>query len=324
MASDSVSISSVREPREGAPVTGRVFLTGGTGYVGGNIRSALAGRPLRLLVRDKAAAAKLAGPDVELVEGDVTRPDTLRGAMDGCEAVIHLVAIIAEEGDATFDSVIHSGTVNVVAEAQRAGIRRFVHMSAMGAIDDPRYAYMQAKWRAEQAVKTSGIPWTIFRPSVVFGPGDEFINALAGVVRNFPLIPVVGDGRSKFQPVSVREVAEAFAKALDDPAAIGQTYELGGAQVYTYEGMLDTIAAKLGKKKPKAHVPVALMMPVVKLSKPLPKALRPPVTTEQLKMLALDNCTDQNATPRLLGRPPLRLEDGIDYILPGAQNARLG
>ncbi|MDP9358175.1 MAG: complex I NDUFA9 subunit family protein, partial [Chloroflexota bacterium] len=88
-----------------------------------------------------------------------------------------------------------------------------------------------------------------------------------------------------------------------------------GAQVYTYEGMLDAIAAKLGKKKPKAHVPVALMMPVVKLSKPL----RPPVTVEQLKMLALDNCTDQNATPQLLGRPPLRLEDGIDYILPGAR-----
>lgn len=318
MASERMSIFAERDPLAAAPITGRIFLTGGTGYVGGNIRAALVGRPLRLLVRDKAAAGNLAGPDVEVVEGDVTRLETLREAMDGCEAVIHLVAIIAEEGGATFDDVIHQGTVNVVAEAQRAGIRRFVHMSALGATDDPRYAYMQAKWRAEQAVKTSGIPWTIFRPSVVFGPGDEFINALAGVVRNFPLIPVVGDGQSKFQPVSVREVAEAFAKALDDPAAVGQIYELGGAQVYTYEGMLDTIAAKLGKKKPKAHVPVALMMPVVKLSKPLPKALRPPVTVEQLKMLALDNCTDQNATPQLLGRQPLRLEDGIDYILPGA------
>ncbi len=319
MANEQTPISLDREIIGAGSVTGRIFLTGATGYVGGNIRDALAGRPLRLLVRDKAAAAHLAGTDVELVEGDVTRPETLRGAMDGCEAVIHLVAIIAEEGGTTFDGVIRQGTVNVVAEAKRAGIRRFVHMSALGAIDDPRYAYMQAKWRAEQAVKASGIPWTIFRPSVVFGPGDEFINALAGVVRNFPLIPVVGDGQSKFQPVSVREVAEAFAKALDDPAAVGETYELGGAQVYTYEGMLDTIAAKLGKKKPKAHVPVALMMPVVKLSKPLPKALRPPVTVEQLKMLALDNCTDQNATPQLLGRPPLRLEDGIDYILPGAR-----
>ncbi len=319
MASERMSISAERDPLGAAPITGRIFLTGGTGYVGGNIREALAGRPIRLLVRDKAAAADLAGPDVEVVEGDVTRPETLRGAMDGCEAVIHLVAIIAEEGGATFDGVIHQGTVNVVAEAKRAGIRRFVHMSAMGTTDDPRYAYMQAKWRAEQAVKTSGIPWTIFRPSVVFGPGDEFINALAGVVRNFPLIPVVGDGQSKFQPVSVREVAEAFTKALDDPTAVGQIYELGGAQVYTYEGMLDTIAAKLGRKKPKAHVPVALMMPVVKLSKPLPKALRPPVTVEQLKMLALDNCTDQNAAPQLLGRQPLRLEDGIDYILPGSR-----
>jgi len=296
------------------PVTGRIFITGGTGFVGTNVREALGERAQRLLVRDKATAAPLAGDHVELVEGDVTRPETLRGAMDGCEAVIHLVAIIAEEGGATFDGVIRQGTVNVVDEAKRAGVRRFLHMSALGTRPDPRYGYFQAKWQAEQAVMESGIPWTIFRPSVIFGPGDEFITTLARLVKLAPVIPVVGSGKSKFQPIAVAEVAQAFVRALDDPTTAGQIYDLGGGKVYEYEQMLDVIAAKLGKKKPKVHVPVGLMMPAVTLSKPLPKALRPPVTSEQLKMLAIDNCSDMSATADLIGRPPVRLEDGIDYI----------
>jgi len=296
------------------PVTGRVFVTGGTGFVGSNLRRALGQRPLRLLVRTKAEAASLASENVEVVEGDVTRPDTLRGAMDGCEAVIHLVAIIAEEGGATFDGVIHQGTVHTVAEAKRSGVRRFLFMSAMGTRHDPHFGYFDAKWRAEQAVMEAGIPWTIFRPSVIFGAGDDFITTLAQLVKLAPVIPVVGSGKSKFQPVSVEEVAEAYVRALDDPATAGHIYELGGGKVYEYEQMLDVIAAKLGKKKPKVHVPIGLMMPVVSLSKPLPKMLRPPVTSEQLKMLAIDNCSDASATAELIGRPPMRLEDGIDYI----------
>jgi uncharacterized protein YbjT (DUF2867 family) len=295
-------------------VTGRIFVTGGTGFVGSNIRRALGDRPVRLLVRSAARFSEPVGGNLEVVEGDVTDPASLRGAMDGCEAVVHLVAIIAEEGGQTFDGVIRQGTVNVVEEAKRAGVRRFLHMSAMGTRHDPVFGYFEAKWQAEQAVQHSGIPWTIFRPSVIFGPGDEFINTLATLVKLAPVIPVVGTGKSKFQPVSVREVAQAFLKALDDPATAGQIYELGGGKVYEYRQMLDVISRKLGKRKPMVRVPVGLMKPVVTLSKPLPKALRPPVTSEQLKMLAIDNCSDRSATARLIGRPPMRLEDGIDYI----------
>lgn len=311
------------EAVQDGPQPGRILLAGGTGFVGGNLRRALAGHQIRLLVRDQAKYQALASDTFELVEGDVTDAASIRGAVDGCSIVINLVAIIEESGKRTFDLVIRQGTENLVNEAKRVGgVDRFIQMSALGADNNPRYGYMSAKWQAEQAVKNSGVPWTIFRPSIIFGPGDGFINVLAGLVRSFPIIPVVGSGESKFQPVAVEEVAEAFARAVTDPSMIDQTYELGGGKIYTYEELLDTISAKLGKRKRKAHVPVGLMMPVVLLSKPFPKALRPPVTEEQLKMLALDNCTDNSATADLIGRPPLRLEDAMDYILPGAQNER--
>ena len=322
MSSERPDPADSNDPATG-PVEagGRVFLTGGTGFVGSNLRAALADRPVRLLVRDAARAERLRGPNVEFVKGDVTRPESLRGAIDGCDAVIHLVGIIEESGPGagSFDTVIRQGTENVLAEAQRAGVGHFVHMSALGATDDPDLPYMQAKWRAEGAVRASALPWTIVRPSVVFGPGDGFINPLALLVKS-PITPVVGDGQSRFMPVAIGEVAEIFAATPGRTERQGQTFELGGGKIYTFEQMLDAIGNELGKHHPRVKVPVPLISAVVRLSKPLPKALRPPVTTEQLKMLKSNNTTDHSATGTLLGRPALALEDGLGYLRPGARN----
>ncbi len=305
----TASNTSTIEPR-------RVFITGGTGFVGTAIVTSLPDAELTLLVR---APSKASTPgNVATVQGDVTDPASLAGKLDGFETVIHLVGIIEEQGAATFDSIMRKGTQNVVAEAKRAGVRHFVHISALGAKNDPEYAYHTAKWKAEEAVKTSGIPYTIFRPSVIFGPDDGFINPLAGLVRAAPVVPVVGSGQSRFQPVSLRDVVDAFARAVADPeTTTGQTYELGGAKAYTYEEMLNVIGDEMGKKRPKVHIPVGLMKLVVKASAPLPKKLRPPVTSEQLKMLALDNSTPSSATERLIGRKPVALEDGIAYVRSG-------
>ena len=298
---------------------GRIFVTGATGFVGSNVRAALGDRPLRLLVRDAARLARLRGPNVELVEGDVTRPETLRGTMDGCRFVIHLVGIIEETGTASFDTIIRQGTEHVVAEAQRAGVDHVLHMSAMGTVDDPAFPYWHAKFGAEQAVRASTVPWTIFRPSVIFGPGDGFINPLALLVK-LPVTPVVGDGQSRFMPVAVGEVAACFVGSLGRPEHQGQTYELGGARIYTFTEMLDAIGDELDTRHPRIRVPVPLISAVVRLTQPLPRVLRPPVTAEQLRMLKRDNTTDHNATGTLLGRPPIALADGLGYLRPGSRN----
>ncbi len=300
-----------------------LFITGATGFAGTGIMRALGRRPgqapegpfanmpVRSLIRKPGDTPE----GVEAVIGDVTNPETLRGKLDGVDTVIHLVGIIEEQGGLTFDDVIRQGTENVMQEAARAGVKHFILMSALGAHDSPEFPYHQAKYRAEQAVKASGLTYTIFRPSVIFGKGDGFITVLAGLVKAAPVVPIAGSGQSKFQPVQLDDVSSAFAYAVSHPAeSAAQTYELGGAKPYTYEEMLDVIAVELGKKKPKIHMPVGLVKAVVQLSKPLPKSLRPPVTMDQLKMLALDNSTDNSATERLIGRKPVALEDGIGYI----------
>ena len=297
---------------ESPPSRKKVFLTGGTGFVGGHILKELRGHNVKALVR----SAKSRLPEgVESAVGDVTDPSSLTGLINGSDIVVHLVGIIEERGGATFDRIIRGGTENIVNEAQSAGVKHFILMSALGAQNDPRFPYMQAKIRSEEILMRSGIPFTILRPSVIFGPGDGFINALASVVRGFPVIPVVGDGRTKFQPVAVSDVADAFASIVANPEiASGQIAELGGADTMTYEEMIDLIAIELGRKRHKIHVPTGMMKMVVKLSSPLPKSLRPPVTPEQLKMLSLDNSTSPSSLELLIGRTPLSLRGNIGYI----------
>jgi uncharacterized protein YbjT (DUF2867 family) len=291
---------------------GTILITGGTGFVGSALRQRLAGSPMRILARhpDRAGQA----PSAEIVRGNVLDPPSLRNAMEDVDAVIHLVAIIAERGELTFDAIIRQGTTNVVTAAANAGVRRFIHVSTLGAQDNSAYPYLQAKWRSEAAVRSAPIDWTIARPSVMFGPGDGFITVLADLIRRAPIVPVVGDGTSKFQPVAIGDITDAIQRMLDDPGTIGKTYELGGGEIYTYEELIDLIAGHLGKSRPKVHLPVGLMKAAVALSRPLPSRLRPPVTKEQLRMLAVDNCTDQSATESLIGRPALSLRNGLDYL----------
>jgi uncharacterized protein YbjT (DUF2867 family) len=295
-----------------------VLLVGGTGYVGDVMRNRLrdAGYSVKLLTRSAGNNGDLERQGFTPVLGDVTDADSIVRALEGVDAVINLVAVIKEKGNVTFERMNYQGSVNVANAARQAGVKRLIQMSALGAGNMPDYPYHFTKWRAENHIKDLGLDWTIFRPSIVFGPGDkeQFVGQLADVVKKAPIIPVIGDGKSKFQPIHLNDLSDAFIKALDDPeTTVGQTYDLGGPEKMTYEEILDEIASTLGKKKPKIHMPPALMQMAVTIMNPLP-LIEPPVTNQQLKMLKLDNTTDHNAAYHLVDHDLTPLRGNIGYI----------
>lgn len=306
-----------------------ILLTGGTGYVGSHLLATLRqrGEPVRVLVRDPARHQHIATGNVGLAQGDVTDPQSLVKVLEGVDKVINLVAIIRERpGGVTFERVNYGGTLNLADAARTAGVKRFVQMSALGAQPNPKLPYFDTKYRAEQVVQRSGLPWTIFQPSVIFGEGDEFVNRLADLVRKplfilpAPVMPVIGDGKTPFQPVWVGDVVDAFVKALDDPTTVDNIYQLGGPRTISYEQMLREIMAVVGTQRSMLRVPIALMrLPVTLMDKLLPN---PPVTIEQLKMLRLDNTAPQSATATLLGRAPKDFRDGIAYVNTPAKQQR--
>jgi NADH dehydrogenase len=295
----------------------KIFMTGATGFVGKNIAARLAedGHELRCLVRSTESESTwyLKGIGADVVEGDILSVKSLASGAGGCDAVIHLVGIIFERRGAGFEQVHVEGTRNMLAAAKQAGVRRFVHMSALGTRADATGAYHRTKWDAEEDVRASGLDYTIFRPSTIYGPGGEFINMLAGQVRRLPLVPVIGDGHYRMQPISVFDVAACFSVCLQKPAATGKVYEIGGPEALSYNEMIDIICRVMGKRRAKLHIPVAGMRPVAWLSERLmPKPL---LTVDQLNMLLGDNVCDIKAMRRELGVEPVAFEEGLPEAL---------
>lgn len=294
-----------------------VFLTGATGFVGGHLAARLVadGHRIKCLVRrpDHPGATLLKDLGAELTAGDILDPDTLREAATGCGAAIHLVGIIMESPGFTFRQVHVEGARNVLAAAAAAGIRHYVHMSALGAGPDAPTEYFRTKWQAEEAVRSSGLDYTIFRPSIIYGPRGEFINMLLKQVRLLPLVPVIGDGNYHLQPVSVNDVAFCFSRTLADDGTIGEEYELGGPEALTYNQIVDAISAAMGKKRFKLRLPLPLVRPGVRL---LERLLRhPPVTTDQLKMLLAGSVCDIARMRQQFGIEPIEFEAGIKQML---------
>lgn len=260
-----------------------------------------------------------AGPNKEMpypAFGDVVTGAGLDKAMEGCDAVIHLVGIILEVGDATFERVHHQGTRNVVEAAKRAGVKRFVHMSALGARANGVSAYHITKWRAEEEVRRSGIPHVILRPSLIFGPGDSFVTQMVDVMRSAPLLrPVVGHGKYLFRPVYIHDVVSCFTSSLANDRATNQSIDLGGADELTLNQILAAIAECVGVHKPAVHVPFSLMYAGATVMGKLLK--RPPVTTDQLRMLREGSTCDIAPMRTIFGIEPLGFYKGLTQYLCG-------
>ncbi len=261
-----------------------VFLSGATGFVGSHLVQGLvaAGHSVRALVHS-LGKAKTRAPGIEYIPGNILEPASLRDIMPGCDAVIHLVGIIDEFKGTTFERIHHEGTRKVVAAARANSIRRFVHMSALGTRPNAVAAYHKTKWKGEEAVRGSGIPWVILRPSIIYGPGDGFTTRMLELMRKAPLRLIVGSGRYPVQPVYIGDVVDCFVQSLSSDAALGREVALGGPRAMPIEEMLDALAAAAGIRKRKIHLPYWLMYANATLLEIfLP---RPPVTCDQLTMM---------------------------------------
>lgn len=289
-----------------------VLVTGGTGFVGTHVCRALIARGLvpRLLVRP--GAEDRIPPDVRekgrITPGDVTDRESVENAAQGTTAIVHLVGIIREfpAKGVVFERLHVDATRNVVDAALRWNITRLVHMSALGAQAGGPTGYFDSKGRAEEHVRRSGLSWTIFRPSVIFGPGDRFLNELGRLLRDTPFLPVPGDGRYRLQPVFVGDVAKGFADAILRPETGGRTFEVGGPERLSYVELLDRIAACNGRRARKVHVPLSFLRPAVRL---LERFERFPLTTEQLEMLLAGNVCDNGPFYSAFGFTPFPLSD---------------
>ncbi len=286
-----------------------ILVTGAAGFLGNQTvkRLVALGRPARALVRKRAKAAlRLANvaEQIEIVEGDVTRPESLAPAMRDVSAVIHTVAIAMEKGGQTYDSVNYRGTVNVLDAARSAGVRRFINMSQNGASSRLPYRFLASKGRAQDYVAASDMDWTALRPSAIFGPQDEFFNTFARLLKITPLVfPLIGGGKAEFQPVSVYDVVEAVIRCLDDDCTIGAELALGGPEVLALGEIERRIIRALNTRRLLAPVPVALLRPAVILM----QALLPgsPVSTSLLDLLAVANTVPDNALVSRFGMEPI-------------------
>ena len=279
----------------------RVAVTGGTGFVGRHVIERLLRRDheVRALVRDPARHGWLRDRQVDMVAGDLETPAALRDLVQGADAVVHLVGIITEVGRQTYERVHVQGTRQVFSAAAMAGARKFVHMSALGArAEASATPYHRSKAAAEELIRNDGLPHAILRPSLIAAPGNEVLKLLVNMLRMSPLVPVIGNGLYKLQPIAAEDVAECFAMAVEEDAIQG-TFDIAGPRALTYHELLDELEDALGVRRRRVAVPVSIVRFSAYAGMVLPHLN--PITPDQLQMLLEGNSTAHNAAPTTFG-----------------------
>jgi len=291
----------------------KIFISGGTGFVGGHLCKELLsrGHTLRLLVHS-AGVSDL--KETEFLSGDVTRAESCIEGAAGCDAVINLVGIIREfpQRGVTFSRLHVEATGNMIEGAKQNGIRRYLQMSALGSRPGAISGYHRSKYQAEELVAASGLDYTIFRPSLIFGPEDAFVNMLAGFIRSYSVVPVIGDGKYRLQPIAADDVARCFALSLEKPETSGQSYNICGPDRLNYLEVVDAVSRALGRYFVlKLKNPLLLMKFITPLLERFPFY---PLTSDQITMLLEESICD-GSWQETFGFEPVRFEEGVRMYL---------
>jgi uncharacterized protein YbjT (DUF2867 family) len=293
-----------------------VVVFGGTGFLGRRLvhRLAAEGTPVRVAVRHpEGARSPLRSADLDQItffRADVRDQASVAAAMAGADAVVNAVSAYVEKGGVSFEAVHVQGAEMVAREAVRLGVARLVLISGLGADPQSRSPYIRSRGRGEQAVQQAFPDATIVRPSAMFGPGDALFGTLASLARLLPVLPLIGGGHTRLQPVYVEDVVEAVARILADPGTVGRTYELAGPEVYTLRELVRFTLRVIGKRRLLMPVPFAVAEIQARLFEFLPS---PPLTTGQVDLLKADSVAS-GAVP---GFPELNIRPrAIEDVVP--------
>jgi uncharacterized protein YbjT (DUF2867 family) len=292
-----------------------ILVTGATGFIGPRIVRALRDRdrPVRALVRRPGgdSGSALTAWGAELVQGDMTDAGSLHRAVEGCDTVVHLVAI-RQGGEEQFDRVMEEGTRELVAAAGDAGVRRFVLMSALGTTDETKdlVPYYHAKWEQERTLRGSGLEHVIFRPSFVFARDGGILPTFRRLARIAPVTPVIGSGQQRLQPIWIEDVAAYFADGVERPEAANRTFELGGPDAVTWNDLWKRLKRALGVRRPSMHVPFGVMRANALVTERLPGNI--PLTRDLLTMLEHgDNVVSNDDAVQTFGLPLVPLDEQL-------------
>lgn len=297
-----------------------VTVFGGSGFVGAQAvrQLAKAGWRIRVAVRQPnlAYAMRLHGDvgQIDIVQANVRNPASLNRALEGASAAVNLVGILRESGRQGFQAVQAMGARNVAAAARAQGVTRLVQTSAIGADAASASKYARSKAEGEAAARAIYPDAVVVRPSIVFGPEDDFFNRFARMAQISPVLPLIGGGHTRFQPVFVGDVGKAIARVTTDPDAAGRTYELGGPGVFSFRQLLELMLAEMGKRRFLAPLPWPVASLMGKAGDLAGLFIAPPITADQVELLKADNICG-GALPGLaeLGITPTSLE----AVLPG-------
>jgi NADH dehydrogenase len=271
-----------------------IFLTGGTGFLGSRVCRALQQQRHSILFLTRSGSA----PDgVEVVTADLLEPDKYRDALQKADVVVHLAAVTGKAPAHAHDRVNAQGTATLVGESRRGGVRRFLFTSTIAAKfpDNAWYDYARAKIRGEEAIRASGVPFTILRPTIVLGQGSATLASLDRLAR-MPIIPVFGNGRACVQPIFVDDVVAFVAAVLDQDRFRGETLELGGPAVVTIEELLQHIRlARTGSRGRAVHIPLGLTLASLKTAQSIGLAGLLPLSVGQLSPFRFDSTIDANS-----------------------------
>jgi uncharacterized protein YbjT (DUF2867 family) len=293
-----------------------VLVAGGTGFIGSHIVRNLLGRRHQVVVMSRNPSTARLPAGVQVRRADVRDAASLEQAMAGVDVVVAAVQfpnhpVENPRRGYTYMAIDGEGTERLAAAARAAGVKRFVYLSGAGTRPGQTAPWFLAKLRAEAAVRQSGVPYTIFRPSWVYGPEDRSLNKFVAFARYLPFIPVIGNGQTRVQPVFVGDLAEAVAASVDTPGAAGQVYELGGPQTLTMDEIIRTMLQAMGRRKPLVHHPAWFMKLVTAPMLLLPV---PPLSPSAVDFVLMEEPVDNTAVSRDFGLTLTPLAKGLSYL----------